>query len=157
MWAMESTDQHILALLARDGRMSFTEIGRETGLSVSAAQQRVRRLEQRGVIHGYHAEIDGSALGRQLLAVIQIRPHGDTVQNVESVLESIPQIVSCFSVAGAASHICLAEVGSPNELDDLLGQIRSRAHVTTSTTVVLRTLFRERPPIELAPSQRATS
>lgn len=146
---MESIDQHILALLARDGRMSFTEVGRETGLSISAAQQRVRRLEQRGVIRGYHAEIDSTALGRELLAIIQIRPHGETVQNVEAVLESMPQLVSCFSVAGGASHICLAEVGTPNELDDLLGQIRDRARVTTSTTVVLRTLFRERPPLEL--------
>ena len=52
---MEQLDQRILALLARDGRMSYTDIGKETGLSTSAAQQRVRRLEQRGVIKGYRA------------------------------------------------------------------------------------------------------
>lgn len=157
MWAMESTDQQILALLAREGRMSFTDIGRETGLSISAAQQRVRRLEQRGVIVGYHAEIDGAAMGRGLLAIIQIRTHGDDAPDVEGVLESMPELVSCYSVAGAASHICLAEVASPNDLDELLSRIRSRAHVTTSTTVVLRTVFRDRPPVQAELAQQATS
>ena len=63
MCRMESMDRHILGLLARDGRMSYTDIGRATGLSTSAAQQRVRRLEQRGIITGYRAIVDPQALG----------------------------------------------------------------------------------------------
>lgn len=137
--------------------MSFTDIGRQTGLSTSAAQQRVRRLEQRGVIRGYRAEIDESALGRSLMAIIQIRPHGESSQDVESVLESMPQLGSCFSVAGAASYVCLAEVGSPHELDDLLTEIRERAKVNTATTVVLRTLFHDRPPLDVPVTQRSGS
>ena len=69
---MESTDQQILELLAHDGRMSYTDIGRETGLSTSAAQQRVRRLEQRGVITGYKAQIDPESLGLMLTAFISL-------------------------------------------------------------------------------------
>ena len=61
---MEPLDRRILSLLARDGRMSYTDIGKETGLSTSAAQQRVRRLEQRGVINGYRAELDQAQLGQ---------------------------------------------------------------------------------------------
>jgi Lrp/AsnC family transcriptional regulator, leucine-responsive regulatory protein len=64
---MEEINRKIISVLARDGRMSFTELARETGLSVSAAQQRVRRLEQRGVIRGYAALIDPAG-GRQLAA-----------------------------------------------------------------------------------------
>ena len=71
---MESTDQQILALLARDGRMSYTDIGRVTGLSTSAAQQRVRRLEARGLIDGYSARLNAEALGRNLTAFIALRP-----------------------------------------------------------------------------------
>ncbi|CEG98598.1 Lrp/AsnC family transcriptional regulator [Propionibacterium freudenreichii] len=145
---MESTDQHILALLSREGRMSFTEIGRETGLSTSAAQQRVRRLEQRGIITGYHARIDGAALGHTLAAFIEIRPLGQVDESLVDVLASMPEIVSCYSVAGDASHLCLAEVTSTQELDDLLTRIRTAVNVSTSTTVVLRTLFRDRPPID---------
>ena len=70
---MESTDRQILTLLAKDGRMSYTDIGRETGLSTSAAQQRVRRLEQRGLITGYRAELSAEALGLALTAFIHER------------------------------------------------------------------------------------
>jgi Lrp/AsnC family leucine-responsive transcriptional regulator len=60
---VEETNRIIISLLARDGRMSFTELARQTGLSVSAAQQRVRRLERRGVIKGYAALIDPDDAG----------------------------------------------------------------------------------------------
>ncbi len=149
MLPMESTDQHILALLAHEGRMSFTDIGRETGLSTSAAQQRVRRLEQRGIITGYNARIDSRALGRTLAAFIQIRPLGPVDENLVDVLASMPEIISCYSVAGDASHLCFAEVPSTAELDDLLSRIRTAVNVSTSTTVVLRTPFRDRAPIDL--------
>lgn len=128
--------------------MSFTEIGRETGLSTSAAQQRVRRLEQRGLITGYHARINSAALGHALSAFIMIRPLGQVDENLVEVLSSMPEVVSCYSVAGDASHICLAQVTNTQELDDLLTRIRTAVNVSTSTTVVLRTLFQDRPPLE---------
>lgn len=131
--------------------MSFTDIGRETGLSTSAAQQRVRRLEQRGIVTGYHAEINGAALGRTLVAFIQIRPQGiQPDEDLGTLLEDLPQITSCYTVAGDASHLCLAEVGNPEELDDLLATIRTTLGVSTTTTVVLRTLFRDRPPLQIS-------
>ena len=71
---MEKLDRRILSLLARDGRMSYTDIGKETGLSTSAAQQRVRRLEQRGVIKGYTAVLDAAELGLLVTAFVAIKP-----------------------------------------------------------------------------------
>ena len=71
---MEPLDRRILSLLARDGRMSYTDIGKETGLSTSAAQQRVRRLEQRGVIKGYRAVLDPAQLGQLVTAFVAIKP-----------------------------------------------------------------------------------
>ena len=143
---MESTDQHILSLLARDGRMSYTEIGRETGLSTSAAQQRVRRLEQRGVITGYHASIDPEALGRSLTAYISVRPLDPSTDDATpGLLTGLTQITSCYSVAGDASYLLKVQVGSTTELDTLLTQIRQSANVTTMTTVVLTTVFQDRP------------
>lgn len=148
MSVMESTDQHILALLARDGRISYTDIGRITGLSTSAAQQRVRRLEQRGVIAGYHADINPEALGRPLTAFISIRSlHPSAEESVPHLLESIPEIVSCFSVAGDASYLCMARVGSTADLDALLNQLRQTTNLITVTTVVLTTYFENRPPV----------
>ncbi|SPF67150.1 AsnC-type helix-turn-helix domain [Propionibacterium ruminifibrarum] len=147
---MESTDQKILALLARDGRMSFTDIGRETGLSTSAAQQRVRRLEQRGFILGYRAQINSKALGRSLVAFIKIIPVSQVRDDssVVEMLEQMSEITACYSVAGDASYLCQAEVDTPEELDDLLTRIRIAQPVATSTTIVLRTMFAGKPLVD---------
>ena len=143
---MEPTDQQILAHLSRAGRMSFTELGRLVGLSTSAAHQRVRRLEQRGVITGYRADIDPVAVGRALSAFIEIQPLGaEHEEQAPEYLSSLTQITSCYSVAGNASYLCLAQVGSAEELDELLARIRRELAVNTVTTIVLRTAFRHRP------------
>jgi Lrp/AsnC family transcriptional regulator, leucine-responsive regulatory protein len=98
---VEDLDQHIVSLLASDGRMSFTDLGRATGLSTSAVHQRVKRLEQRGVITGYAALIDHDQLGHPLTAFISIRPI-DPSQPDDSPdrLRAITEIESCWSVAG---------------------------------------------------------
>ena len=143
---MESTDQRILALLARDGRMSYTDIGRATGLSTSAAQQRVRRLEARGLIDGYSARLNPEALGRNLTAFIALKPLDPANdESVPGVVATLPEVSACFSVAGDSSYLIEANVGTPAELDALLTRVRARAKVTTETTVVLTTLFRDRP------------
>ena len=146
---MEHTDQMILALLSREGRMSFTELGRQVGLSTSAAQQRVRKLEQRGIITGYRADIDPDAVGRPLTAFIEIRPlSSENAEHAPEYLASLPEITSCYSVAGDASYLCLAQVGSAEKLDSLLGRIRRELKVTTVTTIVLRTAFKHRPLVD---------
>jgi len=148
MGTMERIDQHILTLLAGDGRMSYTDIGRATGLSTSAAQQRVRRLEQRGIIVGYHAELSPAALGRTLTAFISIRAlNNNSDDNIPDILAGLPEVTSCFSVAGDASYLCMAEVSSTADLDQLLSRIRHLASASTTTTVVLTTCFRDRPLI----------
>ncbi|NLA28817.1 MAG: Lrp/AsnC family transcriptional regulator [Propionibacterium sp.] len=149
---MEHTDEQILALLSRDGRMSFTELGRKVGLSTSATQQRVRRLEQRGIITGYRAVIDAAKVGRPLTAFIEIQPLSiSTADDAPEYFERLPQITSCYSVAGNASYLCLAQVGSAEELDELLNRIRRELSVRTVTTIVLRTAFRHRPLVDEIP------
>lgn len=143
---MEGIDQEILSLLGRNGRMSFTDIGKKTGLSTSAAQQRVRRLEQRGFIDGYRADINPASVDRTLTAFISVRPLDPRDDGLvpERVTE-IPQITACYSVAGDASYLLLAQVGSTAELDQLLTRLRSVIHLVTTTTVVLSTIFQNRP------------
>lgn len=143
---MESTDAQILALLSGDGRMSFTDIGKATGLSTSAAQQRVRRLEQRGVITGYRAVINPESLGKVLTAFISLRvvnPVED--DDISGRLETIDGIVSCYSIAGRASYLLMVQVAKPADLEALLNQIRQSASVTTETTLVLSVPFADRP------------
>lgn len=143
---MEQTDEAILGLLARDGRMSYTDIGKATGLSTSAAQQRVRRLEQRGVITGYRAVLNPEALGKPLMAFIQLRTHNPAEEgSVAGKLAEMPEIVSCFSTAGRASYLLRVQVGTPLDLERLLAEIRLQTGASTETTLVLSVPFRERP------------
>lgn len=145
MSAVEETDRKILALLAQDGRMSFTDLGRATGLSTSAVHQRVKRLEQRGVIKGYGATVDYDQLGQPLTAFISIRPI-DPSQPDDSPqrLRDIPEIESCWSVAGEESYILKVRTATPAQLENLLARIRAAANVSTRTTIVLTTFYENR-------------
>jgi Lrp/AsnC family leucine-responsive transcriptional regulator len=144
---VEHLDRQILRLLARDGRMSYTDLGRATGLSTSAVHQRVRRLEQRGVIRSYTAVLDYAALGLPLVAFISVRPIDPSApDDTADRLAHLPQIEACHSVAGDMNYILKVRVASPRDLEDLLAEIRSTAGVSTRTTVVLSTPYEGRPP-----------
>lgn len=144
---LEDVDRQICQLLASDGRMSYTDLGKKTGLSTSAVHQRVRRLEQRGVIRGYGANIDFRAVGLPLTAFISIRPI-DPSQPDDSPdrLAGMPEIEGCYSVAGEESYILKVRVTEPSDLENLLARIRISANVSTRTTIVLSTPYEQRPP-----------
>jgi Lrp/AsnC family leucine-responsive transcriptional regulator len=145
--SVEELDRQIVELLCADGRMSFTDLGKRTGLSTSAAQQRVRRLEQRGILRGYCAVVDHEAIGLPLTAFISIKPiDPGAVDDVPVRLAGINAVEACHSVAGEESYILKVRVATPGQLEALLAQIRSSANVSTRTTVVLSTAYEGRPP-----------
>ena len=145
---MEEINRKIIALLAADGRMSFTELARRTGLSVSAAQQRVRRLEQRGVIRGYSAVISPEEIGLPLTAFVSITPFDPAApDDAPERLRHLTAIEACHSVAGNESYILKVRVPSPAGLEELLQEIRAAASVSTHTTIVLSTPYENRPPV----------
>jgi len=134
-------------LLATDGRMSFTDLAKATSLSTSAAHQRVRRLEQRGVIRGYAALVDLEAIGLPLTAFISVSPIDPAdPDDIADRLVPLRAVEGCYSVAGDQNYILKVRVASPGALEALLSEIRSTAHVTTRTTVVLSIPFENRPP-----------
>ena len=144
---MEETDLAIVAALAADGRMSYTDLAEKVGLSVSAVHQRVRRLEQRGVIRGYAAKVAFEALDLPLTAFVAIRPMDPSQpDDAPDRLAQLPEIDSCYSVAGEDFYLLLVRVASPVDLERLLQEIRKMANVTTRTTVVLSTPYESRPP-----------
>jgi Lrp/AsnC family leucine-responsive transcriptional regulator len=143
---VESTDRRILELLATDGRMSFTDLGKATGLSTSAVHQRVKRLEQRGLITGYGATVNHAEIGLPLTAFISIRPIDPSEpDDSPERLRDIAEIESCWSVAGEESYILKVRVPTPLALEDLLARIRAAANVSTRTTIVLSTPYENRP------------
>jgi len=143
---VEETDRLILTLLASDGRMSYTDLGKATGLSTSAVHQRVKRLETRGLIKGYGATIDHEQIGLPLTAFISITPI-DPAQpdDYPDRLHEVREIESCWSVAGDESYILKVRVPTPLHLEDLLARVRAVANVSTRTTIVLSTSYENRP------------
>lgn len=143
---LEPLDQAIARELNANGRCSFTDLAERVGLSVSAVHQRVRRLEQRGLIKGYFARLDGEQIGLPLTALISLTPNDPAApDDYPQHLEHIREIESCYSVAGDESYVLLVRVASPLALEDLLRRIREAAKVSTRTTVVLSTPFEGRP------------
>jgi Lrp/AsnC family leucine-responsive transcriptional regulator len=143
---LEELDARIAAVLAADGRCSYTDLAEKVGLSVSAVHQRVRRLEKRGVIRGYTAQIDSEQIGLPLTAFVSLTPIDPAApDDYPQRLAVMPEIEACHSVAGVESYIVKVRVQSPAALESLLGQIRGTAGMTTRTTVVLSTPFEGRP------------
>jgi Lrp/AsnC family transcriptional regulator, leucine-responsive regulatory protein len=144
---VEEIDRKIVSLLSSNGRMSFTELARQAGLSVSAVHQRVRRLEADGVITGYVALCNLDVIGLPLTAFVSIKPFDPaSPDDAPSRLSHLAAIEACHSVAGEENYILKVRVASPAALEDLLQQIRSLANVSTRTTVVLSTPYENRPP-----------
>jgi len=144
---LDDVDRTIVGLLCADGRMSFTDVAKATGLSTSAAHQRVRRLEQRQVVRGYRAVVDPEAIGLPLTAFVSCTPidpadPDDLAQRVAGVAA----IEACYSVAGDHNYVLLVRVAAPSMLEELLQEIRVLGNVTTRTTVVLSTPYEGRPP-----------
>jgi Lrp/AsnC family leucine-responsive transcriptional regulator len=125
--------------------MSYTDLGKATGLSTSAVHQRVKRLESRGLIRGYGATIDYEQVGLPLTAFISIRPIDPSEpDDSPDRLRGIQEIESCWSVAGDESYILKIRCATPAALEDLLARIRSAANVATRTTIVLSTPYENR-------------
>ncbi len=120
--------------------MSYTDLGKAVGLSTSAVHQRVRRLEERGVIRGYTARVAHEALGNPLTAFIAVTPFDQSApDDVPDRLREIPEIEACYSIAGEANYLLKVRVSTPGDLEDLLSRIRTGASVSTHTTIVLST------------------
>ncbi|MGV9194649.1 Lrp/AsnC family transcriptional regulator [Microbacterium sp. MC2] len=142
----DAVDDRLVVELMRDGRATLAHLARVAGLSVSATQSRIKRLEARGVISGYRAVVDPEALGRPLSAFIEITPL-DPAQpdTAPEALAHLDAIEACHSIAGDASYMLQVRVPTPRALEELIRQIRQAASVNTRTTVVLQTFYEARP------------
>lgn len=144
----DDADVVILRELLADGHATLSRLGEATGLSTSAVQTRVRRLEERGIITGYRAQVDPEAIGVPLAAFIEVSPLDPTVVDaIPQQLVGLPEIAACHSVAGDAAYLLMVRVTTPQRLEELIREVRLTANVNTRTTVVLQTFFEDRPPL----------
>lgn len=139
---LDEIDRTLVRELVADGRATLAHLAAAAGLSVSAVQSRVRRLESRGVIGGYTARIDPEAVGQMLSAFVAITPLDPSQpDDAPARLDQIPEIESCQSVAGEESYVLLVHVESARALEGLLQRIRTAADVRTRSTIILHTYY----------------
>ena len=142
---LDEIDRTLVRELVADGRATLANLATTTGLSVSAVQSRVRRLEARNVVTGYSARVDPEAFGHMLSAFVAITPLDPSQpDDAPSRLEHIAEIEACYSVAGEESYILFVRVESPRDLETLLQQIRTAANVRTRSTIILNTFYSDR-------------
>lgn len=142
----DAVDRQIVTEISRDARATLAHLSEAVGLSTSAVQSRLRRLESRGVITGYRPILDPEALGKPLSAFIEITPLDPRQpDNAPELLAHLSEIEACHSIAGDASYMLFVRVASPRALEQLVADIRAAANVSTRTTVVLQTYYENRP------------
>ncbi len=142
---LDDIDLKILDLLAQDGRLSHTAIGKKIDLTGPAVYARIQRLEREGVIEGYVARINAEKIGRGLAAIVRIVIQ-ESVEGVKSFEEFVlqePQILECHDVSGEDSYILKVRTASPQTLRALLAQLRCLPGVRHSVTSIALATIKE--------------
>ncbi|HSO18985.1 MAG TPA: Lrp/AsnC family transcriptional regulator [Desulfosarcina sp.] len=127
----------ILRMLQENARRPLSSIGKQVGLSAPAVAERVRKLEQAGVIRGYHARIDPVAMGRSVAAFISLTTESRHYAAVKTLAADTPQIVSCHHISGGASFILQVRADDVPELETVVARLSPLGR--TQTAVVLST------------------
>jgi Lrp/AsnC family transcriptional regulator, leucine-responsive regulatory protein len=130
--SLDDVDWRLLEALQADGRASWADLGRRVGLSPSAITERVRRLEDRGVITGYTAEVDPEKLGLTIAALVRLRyPHGGD-KPLRDLLATTPEIGEAHHVTGEDCVVLTVRARSMRHLETVTGRIAGLGAVTTS-------------------------
>jgi Lrp/AsnC family transcriptional regulator, leucine-responsive regulatory protein len=129
---MDETSWQILTILQEDARIPFKELGRRVGLSSPAVAERVRRLEEAGIITRYRAELNLEKLGLPIAAFITIRSFGHRCDEIRSLLQSSPEIEACYRVTGSDHYLAKVVVTSVRHLEQLVDRFIPLATVATS-------------------------
>ncbi len=131
---IDAIDGRILEALAGDARMSLKELAHRVGLSSPSVSERLRRLEEQGVIRGYTVDVDPQALGYLMEVLVRIRPLPGQLHFVRDLIRKLPAVTECDQVTGEDCFVVRLHVRSVSELDGLLEEIVERA--TTNTAIV---------------------
>ena len=144
---LDDRDRDIIDALRRDARATYADIGQRVGLSASAVHDRVRKLEQQGVILAYRAVVDPEAVGFMITALIAATPLDPRQpDDLPDRLADFSEVEDCYSVAGEANYVLKVRVRTTGDLEELIRRLRDKAGVATVTTVVLSIPFEGRPP-----------
>ncbi|WP_289033389.1 Lrp/AsnC family transcriptional regulator [uncultured Roseibium sp.] len=143
---IDDIDRQLLEELLGDARLPLKELAIRVGLSSPSVSDRLRRLEEGGVIRGFTIDVDPKAVGYLFQTMVRVRPLPGTLHVVQKMLQDIPQITECDKVTGEDCFIARLHVRSMEELDEILDKVSEKSE--TSTAVVkAQPVTRRLPPI----------
>lgn len=141
---LDENDQRIIKALQADARISLKDLAERVGLSSPSVSERMRRLEERGVVRGYAADIEPQLVGYPLQAIVRIRPLPGKLAAVQKLIEKMPEVGECDKVTGDDCFVARLYVRSIEQLDVLLDRVAEQA--STSTAIVKSQVVRRRAP-----------
>ncbi len=144
--ALDAVDKRLLDALIANARISNAELARHVGLSAPSVAERIKRLEEAGVIDGYTIKINPEALGLQISAWLRIRPIPGQLHKVVEVLRALPEIVECDRITGEDCFIARAHVKSVHDLERLIDEVIPYA-MTNTSIIQSSPVERRLPPI----------
>jgi Lrp/AsnC family transcriptional regulator, leucine-responsive regulatory protein len=133
---LDPTDLAIIEAVQKEGRISHSELGRRIGLSQPATSERMKRLEERGIISGYAAVVDFAALGLGTMAIIRLRTAHEHIRACLKQFSEMPEVIETFRLTGEDCFLLKVIVPSPRDLESIVDSIGRYGAVTTS--IVLR-------------------
>ncbi|HEX7817220.1 Lrp/AsnC family transcriptional regulator [Dyella sp.] len=143
---LDSKDWQLLEALQRDARLGYAELGRMVRLSAPAVAERVKRMEEAGVIRGYRAVVDPKPLGFGLDAMVRLRCDGGICARVGELVADIPEVISCRRLAGEDSASLYVVAMSVSHLESILDRLlKIHPSISTTTLVILQTPHENRP------------
>ena len=143
---LDDLDRRIVEILVEDARISLKDLAQRVGLSSPSASERLKRLEERGVIRAFTIEVDPAALGYTLQAIVRIRPLPGKLHVVQDLIQQIAQVSECDKVTGDDCFVARLHIRSIDELDKILDRIADKAE-TSSSIVKAQPVKRRLPPL----------
>ncbi|MCP4718457.1 MAG: Lrp/AsnC family transcriptional regulator [Desulfobacteraceae bacterium] len=149
---LDKIGKKIVRELVKNARISFSELGRVVGLSTPAVTERVRKLEEAGIITGYHAGINGDLLGESVIAFIHLDTEAACYDRVKSRAGQLDQVLECHHISGEGSFILKVMVACVADLETLVARFSPFGR--TKTTIVLSSLNEKTPRPVIFPGNR---
>jgi Lrp/AsnC family leucine-responsive transcriptional regulator len=144
---LSETDARLLRILQRDGRRSYADLGADLGMAGPSVHERVKKLESKGVIRGYSADVDPMAVGLGVVAFTWVtQAPGTVATDLVPDFAAIGEIEECHHVAGEADYLLKIRARDMEHLGTVVRQVQTTANVfATETDVVFTTAFERRP------------
>lgn len=140
---LDKTGKQLLSLLQKDARLSYSELGRQVGLSVTAVIDRIRRLEDAGLITGYHVELNREKLDLSVMAFVRLQTTPERYTAVLTLIETMPAVLECHHVTGEESFVVKIVVSQIRELEPIIEQLSKFGR--TATSIVMSSPVEKRP------------